>query len=71
VAELMLRLRRMHRAEDVTLTESVLEDEQAAPSIDSCGRYYKFDISVTFASTVPAEAPDGERRVPASLGGGS
>lgn len=71
VAELMLRLRRMHRVEDVTLTESALEDELAAPSIDSCGRYYKFDISVAFASALPAEAPDGQRRVPAALGGGS
>jgi Tfp pilus assembly protein PilN len=71
VAELMLRLRRMHRVEDVTLAESVLEDEQGAPSIDACGRYYKFDVDVAFAPAAPEEAPDGERRVPAALGGGS
>jgi Tfp pilus assembly protein PilN len=71
VADLMLRLRRMHRVEDVTLTESALEDELAAPTTDSCGRYYKFDIGVAFASAPPAEAPDGQRRVPAALGGGS
>jgi Tfp pilus assembly protein PilN len=71
VADLMLRLRRMHRVEDVTLTESVLEDERGVPSVDSCGRYYKFDIGVTFAGTAPPEAPDGQRRVPAALGGGS
>lgn len=71
VAELMLRLRRMHRVEDVTLSESVLEDEQGAPSIDACGRYYKFDVDVAFAPAAPEEAPDGERRVPAALGGGS
>jgi Tfp pilus assembly protein PilN len=71
VADLMLRLRRMHRVEDVTLTESTLEDEQGVPSIDSCGRYYKFDIGVAFAGTAPDEAPDGQRRVPAALGGGS
>jgi Tfp pilus assembly protein PilN len=71
VAELMLRLRRMHRVEDVTLSESVLEDEQGAPSVDTCGRYYKFDVNVSFATAAPEEAPDGERRVPAALGGGS
>jgi Tfp pilus assembly protein PilN len=71
VADLMLRLRRMHRVEDVTLAESALEDELAAPTMDSCGRYYKFDIGVAFASASPAEAPDGQRRVPAALGGGS
>jgi len=71
VADLMLRLRRMHRVEDVALSESVLEDEKGAPSIDACGRYYKFDIDVTFAAASPEEAPDGERRVPAALGGGS
>lgn len=71
VAELMLRLRRMHRVEDVTLSESVVEDDKGAPSIDSCGRYYKFDVAVIFAGAAPEEAPDGQRSVPASLGGGS
>lgn len=71
VADLMLRLRRMHRVEDVTLTESSIEDEQGAPSIESCGKYYKFDVGVTFVAAAPVEAPDGERRVPAALGGGS
>lgn len=71
VADLMLRLRRMHRVEDVTLSESVLEDENGPPSIDSCGRYYKFDVSVAFSAAAPEEAPDGQRRVPAALGGGS
>jgi Tfp pilus assembly protein PilN len=71
VADLMLRLRRMHRVEDVSLGESVLEDESNTPSIDTCGSYYKFDIAVTFAPSVVEEAPDGQLRVPASLGGGS
>jgi Tfp pilus assembly protein PilN len=71
VADLMLRLRRLHRAVDVTLTESVREDAGAAPSVDSCGRYYRFEIAVGFAPTVVEESPDGQRRVPASLGGGS
>jgi Tfp pilus assembly protein PilN len=71
VADLMLRLRRMHRVEDVALSESVQEDALNSPSIDSCGRYYHFDITVSFAAAAPREAPDGQRRVPASLGGGS
>ncbi|HEX2161710.1 MAG TPA: PilN domain-containing protein [Thermoleophilaceae bacterium] len=71
VADLMLRLRRLHRAEDVSLTESAREDAQEAPSVDGCGRYYRFEIAVTFAPTVVDESPDGQPRVPASLGGGS
>lgn len=71
VADLMLRLRRMHRVEDVTLQESVLEDEQGEPSVDNCGRYYHFEVTVSFAAAAPEEAPEGYRRVPASLGGGS
>jgi Tfp pilus assembly protein PilN len=71
VADLMLRLRRMHRAEDVVLAESVREDAGGAPSVDGCGRYYRFEIAVSFAPTVVEESPDGQQRVPASLGGGS
>ena len=71
VADLMLRLRRMHRVEDVTLAESAIEDDEGAPSIDTCGRYYKFDVSVVFTAAAPEEAPDGQRNVPAALGGGS
>jgi Tfp pilus assembly protein PilN len=71
VADLMLRLGRMHRVEDVTLTESGVEDELGAPSVDGCGHYRHFEIGVTFAAALSGEAPDGERRVPASLGGGS
>ena len=71
VADLMLRLRRMHRVEDVNLTESVLEDVKAEPTVESCGSYYQFDVTTTFSAAPPQEAPDGDRRVPASLGGGS
>lgn len=71
VADMMLRLRRMYRVEDVELKESVMEDLASPASISSCGRYYKFDVLVTFAGAPAAEAPDGEARVPASLGGGS
>lgn len=71
VADMLLRLRRMYRAEDVTLKESVLEDEGGPPSIDSCGRYYKFDVTVAFSADAAEEAPDGQHSVPATLGGGS
>lgn len=71
VADLMLRLRRMHRVEDVVLTESAREDAKGVPSVDSCGSYYKFDLAVTFVAAPPREAPDGRRSVPAALGGGS
>jgi Tfp pilus assembly protein PilN len=71
VAVLMLRLRRMHRVTDVTLKESAIEDLKGVPSLDGCGRLYKFDVTATFEPAVVEEAPDGERRVPASLGGGS
>lgn len=71
VASLMLRLRRMHRVEDVTLQESAVEQDGGAPSLDSCGRLYQFNVTVTFSPVAPQEAPDGETRVPASLGGGS
>jgi Tfp pilus assembly protein PilN len=71
VADLMLRLRRMHRVEDVTLSESAMGDAEGIPSVDNCGPYYQFDVSVAFSAVTPKEAPDGQRRVPAALGGGS
>jgi len=70
VATLMLRLGRMHRVEDVTLTESTRGETGTVATVDSCGQLYKFDVTVAFAPSVIAEAPDGETRVPASLGGG-
>lgn len=71
VATLMLRLRRMHRVEDVTLKESSREQNGDSPSLDGCGRFYQFDMTVSFGAPPPLEAPDGKTRVPASLGGGS
>jgi Tfp pilus assembly protein PilN len=70
-AALLLRLRRMHRVEDVVLNESTREVTGGEPTLDSCGRFYQFDVTVSFAPTVTVEPPVGERRVPASLGGGS
>jgi Tfp pilus assembly protein PilN len=71
VADLMLRLGRLHRAEDVTLAESVREDARGVPTVDGCGRYYRFDVAVAFSPAVVEEPPAGARRVPAALGGGS
>jgi Tfp pilus assembly protein PilN len=72
VATLMVRLRRLYRVTDVTLNESSRESDSGTASVDSCGRYLKFDVTVTFGP-VPAsgEAPSGRKRVPARLGGGS
>ena len=71
VAKILVRLRQMHRVTDVTLKESVREPGQSDASVDSCGNYYKFDVTVTFAPIALSEAPRGSNNVPASLGGGS
>jgi Tfp pilus assembly protein PilN len=72
VARMMVRLRQMHRVVDVTLNESTQEGATSPATIENCGRYYKFDITVAFAPADPATAaPRGAKRVPASLGGGS
>lgn len=74
VAGMMVRLRQMHRVSDVQLVESSTEPggDSSELSFDSCGRYYSFNVTVSFAPTRPMnEAPRGERTVPASLGGGS
>jgi Tfp pilus assembly protein PilN len=73
VARMMVRLRQLHRVADVELKQSSRDDEaDTAAAIDSCGRNTGFDLILTFSPTSPvAEAPRGETRVPASLGGGS
>ena len=72
VAQIMVRLRNLHRVEDVKLRESTKEAGAGAATVDNCGALYKFDVAVTFAPTGPvSEAPRGSRQVPASLGGGS
>jgi hypothetical protein len=73
-AKMMVRLRQLYRVSDVELQESVRETSggTAKTTIDNCGAFYKFNITVTFSPTSPAkEAPRGATRVPASLGGGS
>jgi hypothetical protein len=71
VAKIMVRLRQLYRVQDVALNQSSEEGDEK-PTVDNCGRYYKFDLAVTFQPPpASGEAPEGRRRVPASLGGGS
>ncbi len=82
VAETMVRLRNLHRAEDVTLEDSARPTGQAAGSAagaasgsasgatDGCGEAYAFNVTVVFAAD--AGGPDaGDKSTPATLGGGS
>ena len=72
VAQLMVRLRQLHRVEDVKLNESAQETLEGETTVDNCGTLYKFDVGVTFSPTeAGGEAPRGSEGVPASLGGGS
>jgi hypothetical protein len=71
VAKILVRLRAMHRVTDVKLDESVLEQGADEVTLDSCGTFYKFAVTVTFAPAIASEAPRGSGTVPASLGGGS
>jgi Tfp pilus assembly protein PilN len=72
VADMMVRLRQLHRVDDVELNESVAGARTDEASIESCGALYTFNLTVKFTPTEPArEAPRGSNGVPASLGGGS
>jgi Tfp pilus assembly protein PilN len=72
VARMMVRLEQMYRVTEVTLNESSQDTAGTETTLQSCGRLYKFDLTVSFSPVQPAnEAPKGETRVPASLGGGS
>lgn len=72
VAQLMVRMRAMHRVTEVNLNQSTQENLKGPATVDDCGSLYKFDVTASFTPTPPAkEAPDGANGVPASLGGGS
>lgn len=75
VAQMMVRMKRMHRVTDVKLNESARELSSGgddAPTVESCGRFYKFDLTVEFEAAPPVkEAPRGATKVPTALGGGS
>jgi Tfp pilus assembly protein PilN len=73
VAGMMVRLRQLHRVDDVELNQSSTQlGDTGELSVENCGRNFQFDLIVTFSPTPPtSEAPHGEAVVPASLGGGS
>ena len=73
VAGMMVRMRQIHRVDDVTLNQSSTEvGDNTEVTADSCGKYYQFDITLSFSQLPPAtEAPRGASSVPAALGGGS
>jgi len=80
VARLMVRLRQMHRVDDVQLKESARASESGSSSSSSattsgaegCGNFYAFELTTVFEETAPVTAPPGQgtARVPARLGGG-
>ena len=77
IADVLVRLRELHAAQDVELTQTSApaDEEQSsaagASDEDGCGKYYLFEIAVTVAPEAAAAAePDAHGAVPASLGGG-
>ncbi|MEX2196459.1 MAG: PilN domain-containing protein [Thermoleophilaceae bacterium] len=64
VATLMVRLRKLHRANEVALTSSARGQGEAG----ECGDGYGFGITVSFDPAPQAAAPE---QVPAHLGGGA
>jgi Tfp pilus assembly protein PilN len=64
VATLLVRLRRLYRAQEVDLVDSSRSTDGGT---DGCSGRYAFDLKVTFAPIAPAETA---ARVAASLGGG-
>ena len=71
VAKMMVRLRQLHRVEDVTLNQSAKGTQGSDANGAGCGARYQFDVTVSFSATPPKEQPRGANSVPASLGGGS
>jgi Tfp pilus assembly protein PilN len=70
VAKMMTRLREMHAVNDVTLTDSSRGDDTGGASVTEGCTDYQFNVTVNFGATDAKEAPRGQKRVPASLGGG-
>lgn len=64
VATLMVRLRKLHRANDVTLANSSRSEGEGG----ACGGGYTFDVTVSFDPLPQAPTPE---PVPAHLGGGA
>ena len=81
IADAMVRLRELHVAEDVELTQTVAGEKPeptgfgasaAAQESDDggCGRFYTFDVAVTMSLPTPAALAPTAEPVPARLGGG-
>lgn len=81
VADAMVRLRELHVAEDVELTQTVAGEKEeatvtgtpaAAEQSDDggCGEFYSFEVSVSMSTPTPVPVTDTAEAVPARLGGG-
>jgi Tfp pilus assembly protein PilN len=68
VAKMMTRMREMHAVSEVALTDSSGGDA-SADATEGCNAF-QFHVTVSFGATPTKEAPRGEKRVPAALGGG-
>lgn len=82
VADVMVRLRELHVAQDVELTTtSAGEESQGTATVpgapataesdaEGCADFYTFEIKITVAPPAPAFGDDEPATVPARLGGG-
>jgi Tfp pilus assembly protein PilN len=81
IADAMIRLRELHVAEDVELTQTTAGEDgdgeaaggasaTGASTDSSCGKYYSFEVAVTMAMPVAGLTPETSKPVPARLGGG-
>jgi Tfp pilus assembly protein PilN len=78
IADAMVRLRQLHVAEEVELTQTVAGDDgedaaataTAGASESGCGKYYSFEVAVTMAPPVAGVGAEDSEPVPARLGGG-
>jgi Tfp pilus assembly protein PilN len=81
IADVMVRLRELHAAEDVELTSTTAGEEEkptgfGAPAAaqesedQGCGGIYTFEVSITMATPSPV-VTDTPEAVPARLGGGA
>ena len=75
IANVLVRLRELHVADDVELTKTMRTTQDGATTTSSsggsdkdCGEFYAFEVAVAL-SAVPAPT-DADEPVPASLGGG-
>jgi Tfp pilus assembly protein PilN len=80
IADTMVRLRELHVAEDVELTQTVAGKKPeptgfgagaaAEESEGGCGEFYTFDVAVTMSLPTAGELAPTAEPVPARLGGG-